>query len=102
MKKLEDKVAAFAEEHGLDHSHETAILDLVSEVGEVAKEILSSTDYGSTSFKTTKELELEVGDVYYSLITLAGTLDIDLEKALDLALEKYKERIKQKGHPGEE
>jgi len=36
---------------------------------------------------------LELGDVLYSLITVANTFNIDLEDALLQVLEKYKKRL---------
>ena len=42
----QQRVAAFAQQHNLLHEPATHALDLVSEVGEVAKEILKATDYG--------------------------------------------------------
>ncbi|MBU2036319.1 hypothetical protein KKC36_02635, partial [Patescibacteria group bacterium] len=48
-----------------------------------------------------QEVKSELGDVLYSLITVANSLDIDLEEALDLVLEKYQKRL-EKGSAGSE
>jgi NTP pyrophosphatase (non-canonical NTP hydrolase) len=42
----------------------------------------------------------ELGDAFYSLIALAESLDVDLEAALERALEKYRTRLAVQGHPG--
>lgn len=92
----QEKVADFIEENDLNESAEFRILDLVSEVGEVAKDANESTGYGESP----EELEIkrdEIGDVFFSLLALAESLDIDTGEALDEALEKYRGRIKDKG-----
>lgn len=94
MKDLQRKVKKFVKKHNLTHSPEVSTLDLVSEMGEVAKEILKSTNYGNKPFKKTKEIKSELGDLFYNLITLANTLDVDLEDALNIVLAKYEKRIK--------
>ncbi len=94
MKKLQEKVEKFCEENGFKNITEYVLLDLVSEIGEVSKEVLKSTDDGRKQLKYTPELKDELGDSFYSLILVANTLNIDLEEALDHALEKYKRRLK--------
>jgi len=45
---------------------------------------------------------MELGDAFYSLITVANYYDVDLVDSLRLALEKYEKRIKKWGHAGSE
>ena len=66
----------------------------MSELGEVAKEILKMSDYGRKPLKYRKELKSELGDLLYSIITIANSFDIDLEEALNMVLEKYEKRLK--------
>lgn len=47
MKNLQQKVKEFVEKYNLEHSAEISTLDLVTEIGEVAKEIIKSTNYGT-------------------------------------------------------
>ena len=42
----QDRVAAFVDEYGLETDLAYHALDLESEVGEIAKEVTTSTDYG--------------------------------------------------------
>ena len=83
-------------------SVETRLLDIQSELGELAKEVLKATDYGKKSFVKTDDFEMEFGDVLYSLLSLANETGIDSEKALDKILAKYKARIEKKGSMGSE
>ena len=93
MRDLQVKIQQFCEKNKLALTPEYRALDLVSEIGEVAKEILQQTNYGQTkNIAKTNELTLEIGDVFYSLIVLANSLDIDLETALKSAMEKYQNR----------
>lgn len=101
IKDLQKKIKQFVEEYNLQHSAEIAALDLVSEVGEVAKEIIKTTNYGTEPAKHREETKSELGDALYSLINLANHYNIDLEEALELAVKKYEERLA-KGTAGSE
>ena len=93
------RVAAFVETHDLECDPEYRLLDLVSEVGELAKEVNESTDYGSKP----DDLEVatdEVGDAYFALLAAADSLDIDVGEALEVALEKYRGRLETAETPG--
>jgi len=48
-----------------------------------------------------EELKSELGDLLYSIITIANSFDVDLEEALNMVLEKYKSRLN-KGSAGSE
>jgi NTP pyrophosphatase (non-canonical NTP hydrolase) len=87
-----DEVREFNREHGLALSHEHRVLDLVSETGELSKEVLKASDYGERDVAATDDLVDEFGDVYYCLLSLADELDVDPEAALAKSLEKYRER----------
>lgn len=66
------------------------LLDITSEVGELNKEYLKNTKYGTKEFEITQDFLLEYGDILYSLLSLADELKFNAEEALDKALEKYK------------
>ena len=76
------------------------MLDITSEVGELAKEVIKCQDYGETEFKTSPDLKMELGDCLYSLISFAFECDIDPADALSEAIEKYQKRFTKKGHIG--
>ena len=97
MKNSQKKVEKFVKKYRLQHRPEIAVLDLVSEIGEVAKEILEASDYGKKPPKNPKQLKSELGDSLYSLINLANYYNIDLEQALEMVLEKYQKRLKKGG-----
>jgi NTP pyrophosphatase (non-canonical NTP hydrolase) len=97
MREAQAKVKAFCEENNLDAPAEARLLDLASEMGEVAKEILKSSDYGKKKAERTAALEEEMGDLLFSAMTIANKFDIDLDKALEKALEKYEARLASKG-----
>lgn len=101
MKKIQDKVRDFCKDYNLESPPEHRVLDLLSELGEVAKEVLKMSDYGRKPIEFGKEIESELGDTLFSLITLANQFDVDLEDALEIALAKYQKRL-QKGSAGSE
>ena len=98
---MQERVRIFCEKHNMEAPVEHRVLDLVSEIGEVSKEILRMSDYGKRPPEFREEIRSELGDALYSLITVANSLDVDLEDALKLVLEKYERRLK-KGSAGSE
>ena len=76
------------------------LMDIQSEFGELTKEYLKGTKYGTKDFEMHVDFELEFGDVLYSMFCLANELELDSEKCLDKVLEKYKSRIEQNGTMG--
>ena len=66
---------------------------LVEEVGELAREL--NHRFGSKPKREDEpnaELELELGDVLFVIITLANSQNIDLSDALERVLAKYEVR----------
>ena len=74
------------------------ILDLQSEIGELAKEVLKSTKYGEKEFEKTNDFTEEFGDVLYSLISFGLECGVDIENSVDVVLKKYQSRIDLKGN----
>ncbi|MFN7160816.1 MAG: MazG nucleotide pyrophosphohydrolase domain-containing protein [Candidatus Gracilibacteria bacterium] len=101
MKNLQLKVKKFCLENHLDAPIEIKMLDLISEFGEVSKEVIKMSDYGKHEHTYREEFASELGDLFYSLITVANTFDVDLEVALEKAMQKYEKRLK-KGGAGSE
>ncbi|MEM4782169.1 MAG: MazG nucleotide pyrophosphohydrolase domain-containing protein [Halalkalicoccus sp.] len=87
------RVSEFNDEYDLAMAPEHRLLDLESETGELAKELLKASAYGDREVETTDGLENEFGDVYYSLLSLADECGIDPERALEASLAKYRERF---------
>jgi len=100
MNKLQKKVDTFVKEKNLDADIAARTLDLVSEIGEIAKEVLKGSNYGEIEFKKTEDWENEIGDVLFSLICLANQTGVNLENSLNTALEKYEKRFESKGDVG--
>lgn len=94
------RVNEFNAEHGLELDPERRMLDLESETGELAKELLKASEYGKSEVETTPELEDVFGDVYYALLSLADECGIDPEDALESSMEKYRERFESGGSVG--
>lgn len=69
------------------------LLDIQSELGELSKEFLSPTKYGTQNFEVTNDFKMEFGDTLYSLLSLADELNFSAEECLDLVLKKYQERL---------
>lgn len=76
---------------------EYKILDTISELGEVAKEMLKMTDYGKTKVVFKEEMKSELGDLLYSVVTIANSLNVDLEESVEGVLIKYEKRLRKGG-----
>ena len=71
-----------------------------SELGELGKEILKASLYGSRPFAVTDALRAEFSDLLFSLLAFAVENDINEEAALSIAISKYRNRIEAKGTAG--
>lgn len=98
----QDKVNSFAGKNNLHRSINIHLLDLISELGEVAKEVLLACNYGTQPLEIDSKhnFSTELGDALYSLCLLATAADVDLDTALDDVLTKYEKRWREKGHIG--
>jgi len=101
MRRIQEKIRKFCNKNNLQGTPEIKILDTLSELGELAKEILKATDYGKKKMVGSDGLKSELGDVFFSLISAANSLNLDLEESLEAALRKYDKRLR-KGGAGSE
>ncbi len=97
MTDWQQRVATFMRRHRWQHDPVHHALDLVSEVGEVAKEVLLASDYGQQELQFGPAVADELGDALYSLLALAESCDVDAGQALEVALRKYERRFDQRG-----
>ena len=97
---MEKLVKDFNEKYMKPLSHDIRMLDIQSEIGELAKEVVKSEDYGKADFKITEDLKMELGDAIYSLLSFAIENGIDPKEVLKSAIEKYENRMIKKGHIG--
>lgn len=101
LKEIQNKTKDFCVKNDLETSLEFRVLDLVSEVGELSKEVLKVSNYGKDKIKLTENMKSEFGDVFFSLIASANCLGVDLEKSFNSVIEKYNKRLT-KGGAGSE
>ena len=90
---MQDQVAEFVACHGLETGVAYRMLDVISEIGELSKELLKATGYGSGEFQPGERWEEELGDVLFSLICVANSTGVNLEQAVSKVLEKYRKRL---------
>lgn len=90
QKQVDDYIGQFKEGY---FSPLAQLARLTEELGELAREI--NHYYGEKPKKDTekpRELEEEVGDLFFVLISLANSLEIDLGRALDGVMDKFNQR----------
>ena len=95
----QSRVAAFVETNDLEAPVAFRLLDTVSELGEVAKAVCTSTGYGADP-DTVSVPQDELGDALFALLALCEALDVDSEAALETALTKYEDRLAETGEAG--
>ncbi len=98
MKDIQRRVLEFSEKYNIEINPELRYIDLVSEIGELGKEILKGNNYGEQELIKTENLESEIGDSIFSLLCIANSFDIDVQKCLENVLEKYEQRFEEKGN----
>ena len=94
MQNLADE---FIDKYQLQTDAATRYIDLVSEIGELGKTIVTSTNYGKKDFEITAQMLDEAGDCLFSLLVLCSELKIDANEALVKSLAKYESRFERKG-----
>lgn len=102
VEELQGLVSEMVKRYGLEITPELRYVDLVTEVGELGKELLKGSNYGKKTFEKTENLESEMGDILFSLTCIANSLNIDLQTALLNSIDKYQKRFNEKGSIGSE
>ena len=100
LRGLQQEVDRFVEAHQMEAAPDARLLDLVSEVGELAKEVLGGTRYGRAQFQPADTWTEELGDAFFSLLCLANSTGVDMETALSRVLRKYERRLRSAGDAG--
>ncbi len=95
----QDRVAEFVATHDIEAPPAYRLLDLTSEIGELAKEAAVSTEYGSDPGAVALPAD-ELGDALFALLALCEAADVDAGAALETALAKYDDRLESGGDPG--
>jgi NTP pyrophosphatase (non-canonical NTP hydrolase) len=94
IKQLQSEVDTYISQFKEGYFSPLAMLArLTEELGELAREI--NHQYGEKPKKaseTEKAIEEELGDVLFVMICLANSLQIDLEQAHDIVMDKFNTR----------
>ncbi len=96
MKKIQKQVDEWVRQYKIGYFKPLEILArLVEEVGELAREI--NHTFGPKKKKATeesKEIGDEIGDIIFTLVCLANSLRIDLDKSFKGVMKKLYKRDK--------
>jgi NTP pyrophosphatase (non-canonical NTP hydrolase) len=96
VKKLQEEVDSYISQFKEGYFSPLAMLARMSEeLGELAREV--NHHYGEKPKKASekpKAIEEELGDMLFVLICFANSLQIDLESAHDLVMNKFRTRDK--------
>ncbi|QOR65248.1 nucleotide pyrophosphohydrolase [Cytobacillus suaedae] len=96
MKEMQDEVDAYISQFKEGYFSPLALLArMTEELGELAREV--NHYYGEKPKKSTEKertIEEEMGDVLFVLICFANSLNIDLEEAHKIVMQKFNTRDK--------
>lgn len=95
--EIQNQVSDFVTQNGLQSDVNIRMLDFASEVGELSKEILKGSAYGTRAFEITDGLSGELGDTFFSLLCIANKTGMNLETCLSQVFLKYEERFAKNG-----
>lgn len=98
MDEQQQRVKDWMARYGLGTDPQARMLDLSSEVGELAKEVLKSTAYGTRPFTPTASLEEELGDCLFSLLCLSQCLGLGGGSRPGQGAGKVRKALCRKGH----
>ena len=94
MKKIQKQVDNWVKQYKIEYFKPLEILArLIEEVGELAREL--NHRFGPKKKKTTeenKEIGDEMADIIFTLVCLANSLGIDLDKSFNEMMKKYQKR----------
>ncbi|RDV83969.1 nucleotide pyrophosphohydrolase [Ammonifex thiophilus] len=94
LREMQEEVDRWITQFAEGYWHPLSILArLIEEVGELAREI--NHRFGEKPKKADEppgDIALELGDILFILLCYANLLNIDLEKAFQATMEKYRQR----------
>ncbi|EMA28752.1 MazG-like family protein [Haloarcula japonica] len=96
--KRQQQVADVLGHSDIDTPPAYRLLDVVTELGDIAAEINETTGYGTDSAALSIREE-ELGDALFALLALCERLDVDADAALATALAKYEGQSGSNGTP---
>ena len=97
MREEQQRVSQLVERLELMKDPICRFLDLQSELGELAKELLKAGGYGKKPMESTGPLADELGDCLFSLLALCNALGLDGEEAFVRSVQKLETRMEQTG-----
>ena len=68
------------------------LASVTEEIGELAREINDFEGYKKKRLQDDTSLELELGDLLFSIVCIANYYKIDLEQAFQKVMSKYQKR----------
>jgi len=88
----QERIAGFVKQYRLESRPEWRALDLSANAGALAKELLSTSDYGKKPVAGGNvALEERIGYCLYSLLALANDLGVNADRGLETATAKKAE-----------
>ena len=84
----------FIAQHNLETQPAFSLLDVMSELGEVAKLLLHSTNYGQhPEAADSAQMREAIGDLMFAVAYLSTLYDVDPEAALWESVRKFKSKL---------
>ncbi|MBU3957665.1 MAG: hypothetical protein KKB25_01180 [Nanoarchaeota archaeon] len=93
LKECQKIVRKFVEERNWNSPPNDIVMHMLEELGEIAREILRMQGYGGSHKKEDVNFGEELGDMFYLLLKLSNTLNMDISQEFLKKLEKNRDRF---------
>lgn len=88
MNDLQNKIWLFCEDNNLNEHIKERLMNLLGNLDKHSRSIIALSDHGNNPDKYKEELKVEFGELLFEIINVANTLNIDINEALELVMNK--------------
>ena len=98
MNHIQSQTMQMAKDYSLNADPMTRFADIASEIGELGKELVKSSNYGTQPVVVTDGIKMEFGDVLFCLALFANEMGVDMDECFKMTQAKMKQRFDKKGY----
>jgi uncharacterized protein YabN with tetrapyrrole methylase and pyrophosphatase domain len=93
MRDIQNRVWKFCEVNKLNSHISERFVNLAVNLEKRSRNVLKLSANGKDSLRYKDELKLEVGELFFDIINISNTLNIDLNEALESVLDKKEGKL---------
>ena len=97
MNTIQAQAKQMAQDYSLGADPMPRFADITSEIGELGKELVKSSNYGTQPVVVTDGIKMEFGDVLFCLALFANEMGVCMDECFKMTQAKMKQRFDEKG-----